>query len=80
MIASLPQQIEVKTKLMPNKVGALFMKPGTAKPRPTIEMVNAVEGVELYRLSLSIGTQQLSRAYLVKQENAYAAGSWVRKE
>jgi hypothetical protein len=22
---------EVKTKLMPNKVGALFMKPGTAK-------------------------------------------------
>ncbi len=47
MIASLPQQIEVKTKLMPNKVGALFMKPGTAKTRPTIEMVNAVEGVDL---------------------------------
>jgi hypothetical protein len=43
----LPQQIEVKTKLMPNKVGALFMKPGTAKTRPTIEMVNAVEGVDL---------------------------------
>jgi hypothetical protein len=41
------QQIEVKTKLMPNKVGALFMKPGTAKTRPTIEMVNAVEGVDL---------------------------------
>jgi hypothetical protein len=32
---------------MPNKVGALFMKPGTAKTRPTIEMVNAVEGVDL---------------------------------
>jgi hypothetical protein len=46
MTASLPQQIEVKTKLMPNKVGALFMKPGTAKTRPTIEMVN-VEGVDL---------------------------------
>jgi hypothetical protein len=45
MTASLPQQI--KTKLMPNKVGALFMKPGTAKTRPTIEMVNAVEGVDL---------------------------------
>jgi hypothetical protein len=43
-------------------------------------VLDAVEGVELYRLSLSIGAQQLSRAYLVKQENAYAAGSWVRKE
>jgi hypothetical protein len=47
MTASLPQQIEVKTKLMPNKVGALFMKGGAAKTRPTIEMVNAVEGVDL---------------------------------
>ena len=47
MIASLPQQTAVKTKLIPNKVGALFMKPGTAKTRPTIEMVNAVEGVDL---------------------------------
>lgn len=47
MNALLPQQIAVKTKLLPNKVGALFMKPGTAKTRPTVEIVNSVKDVDL---------------------------------
>jgi hypothetical protein len=33
--------------MMPNKVGALFIGRNAAKTRPTIEMVNAVEGVDL---------------------------------
>ena len=47
MLASLPQQTAVKTKLLPNKVGALFMKPGTGKTRPTLEIVNSVQDVDL---------------------------------
>lgn len=46
-LPDLPQQISVKKKLMPNKVGALFMKPGAAKTRPVVDMVNDVDGVDL---------------------------------
>ncbi|AGN89412.1 hypothetical protein BOX11_gp23 [Flavobacterium phage 1H] len=47
MLNLLPQQIEVKTKHLTNKAGALFMKPGTGKTRPTIELVNSVKDVDL---------------------------------
>ena len=35
---------------------------------------------DLYRLTLAIAQQQLSRAYLVQNGTPYAAGAWVRKE
>ena len=47
MIALLPQQIAVKEKFLPLKVGALFMEAGTAKTRPTVEIVNSVHDVDL---------------------------------
>ena len=47
MIAHLPQQIAVKEKFLPLKVGALFMEAGTAKTRPTVEIVNSIPGVDL---------------------------------
>jgi SNF2 family DNA or RNA helicase len=46
-IALLPQQKEVKDKFIKGKFGALFMEAGTAKTRPTIELVNSVPGVDL---------------------------------
>jgi SNF2 family DNA or RNA helicase len=41
MIALLNDQIQAKTKLLPFKVAALFMEPGTGKTRVAIELVNA---------------------------------------
>ena len=35
---------------------------------------------DLYRLTLAVAQQQLSRAYLVQNGTPYAAGAWVRKE
>lgn len=43
----LPQQIAVKEKFIQGKFGALFMEAGTAKTRPTVELVNSVPGVDL---------------------------------
>lgn len=47
MIKELAQQIEVKQKFLPLKVGALFMEAGTAKTRPTVEIINSVPSVDL---------------------------------
>ena len=35
---------------------------------------------DLYRLTLAIGTQRLSRPYLIQNGTPHAAGAWVRKE
>jgi hypothetical protein len=35
---------------------------------------------DLYRLTLAIGTQRLSRPYMIQNGTPYAAGAWVRKE
>ena len=35
---------------------------------------------DLYRLTLAIGTQRLSRPYMIQHGTPYAAGAWVRKE
>jgi hypothetical protein len=35
---------------------------------------------DLYRLTLAIGTQRLSRPYVIQHGTPYAAGAWVRKE
>lgn len=43
----LTQQVSAKAKILPNKVGALFMKMGTGKTRVAVELVNSVEDVDL---------------------------------
>ena len=43
----LPKQKEAFTKHLSNKVGALFMKMGTGKTRVAVELVNAVENLDL---------------------------------
>lgn len=43
----LSQQNQAITKHLPNKVGALFMKMGTGKTRVSVELVNAVQDVDL---------------------------------
>ena len=35
---------------------------------------------DLYRLTLAIGPQRLSRPYMIQNGTPYAAGAWVRKE
>lgn len=45
--ALLPQQTTAKNKILPNKVGALFMKMGTGKTRVAVELVNAVPDIDL---------------------------------
>lgn len=43
----LKQQTSAMRKILPNKVGALFMKMGTGKTRVTVELVNAVDDLDL---------------------------------
>lgn len=43
----LPKQSQAYAKCLPNKVGALFMKMGTGKTRVAVELVNAVENIDL---------------------------------
>lgn len=43
----LTQQRKAKQRILPNKVGALFMKMGAGKTRVAVELVNAVEDVDL---------------------------------
>lgn len=43
----LSNQSEAKTKLLPYKVGALFMEAGTGKTRVAIELVNSVPDIDL---------------------------------
>lgn len=46
MISLLPKQTEALNKVLPNKVGALFMRMGTGKTRVALELVNAVPDVD----------------------------------
>jgi hypothetical protein len=43
----LPNQTQARAKLLPYKVGALFMEPGTGKTRAAMELINAVDDVDL---------------------------------
>jgi SNF2 family DNA or RNA helicase len=47
MQSLLSNQTEARAKLLPYKVGALFMEPGTGKTRVAIELVNSVPNVDL---------------------------------
>jgi SNF2 family DNA or RNA helicase len=46
MEALLNSQATARTKLLPFKVGALFMEPGTGKTRVAIELVNAIPAID----------------------------------
>lgn len=43
----LPKQKQAITKHLSNKVGALFMKMGTGKTRVAVELVNAIDNIDL---------------------------------
>lgn len=43
----LAQQVLAKKRILPNKVGALFMKMGTGKTRVAVELVNSVASIDL---------------------------------
>ena len=43
-------------------------------------LLDRPSGGDLYRLTLAIGNQRLSRPYMIQSGAAYAAGAWVRKE
>ena len=47
MTALLDNQIEAKSKLLPYKVGALFMEPGTGKTKIACDLVNSIPGADL---------------------------------
>ena len=52
----LPEQTAAITKLLPYKVGALFMEPGTGKTRIACDIVNATAGVDLVAWIAPINT------------------------
>jgi type IV secretion system protein TrbH len=43
-------------------------------------IVDAPDGLNLYRVTLMIGSQSLSRAYLVQNQTVSPAGAWARRE
>lgn len=51
--------------------------------RPTLALRYVLDldsGSNLYRVTLEVGDQSLTRAYLTQNGSVYPAGSWVRKE
>lgn len=47
---------------------------------PVHYVVDQFEGTELYRVTLEIGAQSLTRAYRIHHQTLMPAGDWVRKE
>jgi type IV secretion system protein TrbH len=43
-------------------------------------ILDAPDGLNLYRVTVMIGSQSLSRAYLVRNNTVSPAGAWARKE
>lgn len=43
-------------------------------------LLDRPSGGDLYRLTLAIGNQRLSRPYMIQSGAAYAAGAWILKE
>ncbi|HYQ92666.1 MAG TPA: conjugal transfer protein TrbH [Candidatus Competibacteraceae bacterium] len=42
--------------------------------------VDKQSDINLYRVTVTVGQQSLSRAYIAQNDTVYPAGSWVRKE
>jgi type IV secretion system protein TrbH len=56
---------------------------GTVVSSPGLSLryiLDAPDGLNLYRVTLVIGSQSLSRAYLVQNQTVSPAGAWSRKE
>lgn len=61
--------------------GKTAAKPAnTAAPLPVNYIVDAPKDSNLYRVTLLVGRESLSRAYAVQNDRLQAAGVWVRKE
>lgn len=43
-------------------------------------VLDQAPGANLYRVTLLVGNQSLTRAYVAQDGSVYAAGAWVRKE
>jgi hypothetical protein len=60
---------------------ALADNPNTAGPGLNLRYVlDAPASTNLYRLTLMVGSQSLSRAYVAQNDSVAPAGAWVRKE
>ena len=56
-------------------------KPNTAGPGLSLRYVlDAPASTNLYRVTVMVGSQSLSRAYVAQNETVAPAGAWVRKE
>lgn len=47
---------------------------------PFSYVLDAVTSPKLYRVTLMLGSQTLTRAYSLQSDTVHAAGAWVRKE
>ena len=43
-------------------------------------ILDQTAGATLYRVTLLVGNQSLTRAYLAQNDSVYPAGAWIRKE
>ena len=43
-------------------------------------ILDQTTGARLYRVTLLVGEQSLSRAYLSQNDSVFPAGAWIRKE
>ena len=60
---------------------ALMDNPNTAGPGLNLRYVlDAPASTNLYRLTVMVGSQSLSRAYVAQNDTVTPAGAWVRKE
>ena len=56
-------------------------KPDTAGPGLSLRYVlDAPASTNLYRVTVMVGSQSLSRAYVAQNDTVAPAGAWVRKE
>lgn len=53
---------------------------GDTKSTPLGYVLDSVASPRLYRITLSIGSQTISRAYVEQNDLVHPAGAWVRKE
>ena len=56
---------------------------GTVSTSPGVKLryvIDAPEGLNLYRVTVMVGNQSLSRAYIAENQTVSPAGAWARKE
>lgn len=67
-----------------SRQGGAAANAATATPTgaglPLRYVLDQAPGSNLYRVTLLVGSQSLTRAYTTQDGSVYAAGAWVRKE